>query len=173
MTRTKLLALTFAVALAAGLAFCSATYGENPAPKSKLRIGTYKSYIIALAYYRSEVFQKQIADLSAQIEQAKADEKTELLKQLTAKSQALQQQVRGQLFGRAPVNNILANLKDALPGIAKASGVEIISGKVDYHSPDVELLDITDALVQQFNPSDETLEAIKSMGKHHSPVHTK
>ena len=175
MTKRKqnLLALTCAIALAAGWAFCSATYGEKPDSQPKLRIGTYKSYVLAMAYYRSEVFQEQMADLSAQTEQAKADGKAELLKQLKAKSKALQQQVHGQLFGRAPVDNILAHMKDVLPKIAKASGVEAISGKVAYHSPDVELLDITDALVQQLNPSDETLKAIKSMMKHHPPVQTK
>ena len=175
MTKRKQnrLALTCVIALAAGWAFCSATYGEKPDSQPKLRIGTYKSYVLAVAYYRSDMFKKQMADLSAQIEQAKTDGKTELLKQLNAKSKALQQQAHGQLLGRTPIDNILAHMKDALPKIAQASGVEVISGKVAYHNPDVELLDITDAMVQQLNPSNETLEAIKTLMKHHSPVQTK
>jgi len=169
--RTRdLLALTFVIALVAGWAFCSATYAEKPDSRAKLRIGTYKSYILAIAYYRSEAFQKQTADLNAQTEQAKADGKTELVKQLKARTKTLQQQAHRQVFAGEPIDSILAHMKDALPEIAQASGVEAISGKVAYHSPAVELLDITDALVQQLNPSDETLEAIKYMMKHHPPV---
>ena len=173
MTKRKLLVLTFVVVLLAGWALCSATYGEKPVSQPKLRIGTYKSYILALAYYRSDVFQKQMADLSVQIEQAKADGKDELLKRLKIKSSILQQQVRGQLSGRAPIDNVLAHMKDALPKVAQDSGVEAISNKVNYHSPDVELVDITDVLVGQLNPSDKTLEAIKYITKQHPPVKTK
>ena len=173
MTQRKLLALTFVIILVAGWAFCSATYGEKPDSHPKLRIGTYKSFVLALAYYKSDVFGKQMADLGAQTEQAKADGKAKLLKQLKAKSKSLQQQMQSQLFGRAPVDNILAHMKDALPKIAQDSGVGAIAGKVTYYSPDVELLDITDALVQQLNPSDETLEAIKYMMKHHPAVQAK
>ncbi len=173
MTKRKLLALTLAIVLLAGWALCSATYGEKPASHPKLRIGTYKSYILALVYYRSDVFQKQMAELSAQTEQAKADDKPELLKRLKIKSSILQQQARGQLSGRAPIDNVLAHIKDALPRVAQDSGVEAISSKVNYHSPDVELVDITDALVQQLNPSDRTLEAIKKIMKQHSPAKTK
>ncbi len=173
MTKRNVLALTFVIALVAGWAFCPATYAEKPDSRAKLRIGTYKSYILAIAYYRSEAFQKQTADLNAQTEQAKADGKAELVEQLKAKTKALQQQAHRQVFGGEPIDSILTHMKDALPKIAQASGVEAISGKVAYHSPDVELLDITDALVQQLNPSDETLKAIESMMKHHSPVQTK
>ena len=170
--KRNLLALTFVIALAAGWSFCSATYGEKSDIQTKLRIGTYKSYVLAVAYYRSDVFQQQMDDLSAQAERAKAHGKAELLKQLKAEGQALQQRAHGQLIGRMPIDNILAHMKDALPTIAQASGVEAISGNVDYHSPDVELVDITEAMVQQLNPSDETLEAIKDLMKHHSPVKT-
>ena len=111
MTKRNLLALTFLIVLVSGWALCSATYGEKPDSHPKLRIGTYKSYVLALAYYRSDVFQKQMADLGTQTEQAKADGKTELLKRLKAKSNSLQQQVHGQLFGRAPIDNILAHMK--------------------------------------------------------------
>ena len=176
MTRRKrnVLALTCAIALAAGWALCSATYGEKLDSQPKLRIGTYKSYILAVAYYSSDMFKKQMSDIDAQIKQAEADGKAELLKQLNAKGRALQQRAHMQLRGLAPADNILAHMKDALPKIAQASGVEAISGKVAYHSPAVELLDITDALVGQLNPSEETLKAIKSMMKHHSsPMKTK
>lgn len=174
MTKRKLdlLGLTFVVVLASGWALCSATYGEKPDSEPRLRIGTYKSYVLAVAYYRSDMFQKQMADLSAQVEKAKAHGQAELLKQLKAQVLAAQQQAHGQLVGRAPVDNILAHIKDALPTVAQASGVEVISGKVDYHSLDVELVDITDTLVQQLDPSEATLEAIKAMMKHHSPAKT-
>ncbi len=85
----------------------------------------------------------------------------------------LQQQMRGQLSGRAPVDDIVVRVKDALPEIAQASGVEAIAGSLAYHSDDVELLDITDAMVQQFNPDEETLKAIKSMTKQHRKYKTK
>lgn len=173
MAKRNLLALTFVISLAVGSALCSATYGEKPDSQPKLRIVIYKSYVLALAYYKSDVYKKQIVDLGVQAEQAKTDGKAELLKQAKSKSKSLKQQVQRQLFGRAPIDNILTLMKDALPKIAQDSGVAAISGTVAYHSPDVELLDITDALVGQLNPSDETLEAIKYMTKHHPPVQAK
>ena len=172
MTKRKLLVLMFAVVLLAGLALCSVTYGEKPDSDPKLRIGTYKSYILALAYYRSDMFKKRVNDLGAKIKTAEDDGKTDLLKKLNTEGKVLQQQMRAQLSGRATVDNIVAHMKDALPKVARDSGVGAICGKVSYHSPDVELLDITDALVGQLNPSKETLEAIKSMTKQHRKYKT-
>ena len=173
MIKGKVFVLTFAVVLLAGLSLCSATYGEKPASEPKLRIGTYEPYILALAYYKSDMFKTRVNELVSQIKAAEADGKTELHKKLNTEGMVLQRQKRAQLSGRAPVDNIVAQMKDALPEIAQASGVVAIAANLAYHSPDdVELLDITDAMVGQFNPSKETLRAIKTMTKQHEKYKT-
>ena len=159
-------ALILVIALICGWGLRSETYGDGPSAEPKLRIGTYVSQAVAIAYYRSELFNKQMADFKAESEKAKAEGRIDEARKLSGKSQALQKQAHRQVFGREPVGDILAYIEDDLPQIARDAAVQAIAGNVSYHGPGVQTVDITDALVQQFNPSAETLESIKNFRSH-------
>ena len=74
-------------------------------------------------------------------------------------------------FSTGPVADILAKVKDKLPGIARQERVTAIVSKweLPYAEQGVELVDVTLPLVKLFNPSEQVLKWIEEM-KNQPPV---
>jgi hypothetical protein len=68
-------------------------------------------------------------------------------------------------FGRGNVSEFLDLIKDEIPKIAKEAGVDVIVSKwdIEYQSPKVKLVDVTEALIQPFKPTDERLKIIRDV----------
>jgi hypothetical protein len=165
------------VALALVLASC-ATYAfvraENPGaePKpAKLRVGTFDSRAVAIAYARSADFGRQIRKLKVDRDKAKADGDEKKARELEEQGQSRQQLLHMQGFSTASVNDMLEHMKDKLPDIAKQAGVALIVSKWDipYKSPDAELVDITDLMVKPFASDEQTQKIIREL-KNHDPI---
>ena len=131
-----------------GLCVATALAGE-PAAKpaaAKLRIGTYDSRAVAMAYTGTEWFHKWRIRAQAAEAKAKAEGK-DVPAELMA--QAIRTHQQG--FSTAPVDDLLANIKDKLPGIAKAAGVSAMVSKWDKEAlakyKSAERVDVTMALV--------------------------
>jgi len=77
-----------------------------------------------------------------------------------------QERLHAQVFSNAPIDDIVAGMKDALPDIARKAGVSALVPEVSYHDPAVDVVDVTDAMVQHFKPTDKTLGMITEMKKH-------
>ena len=66
-------------------------------------------------------------------------------------------------FGTGDVSEQLDQIRDQIPKIAQKTGVDVIVSKwdIEYHDPNsVTLVDVTEALVQLFKPTEEDLKII-------------
>ncbi|MCH7472567.1 hypothetical protein IIA79_06410 [bacterium] len=140
---------------------------EEETSGSKLRVGTFDSRAVAMAYFGSEAFNRELNDLRAELEDAKAAGDEQRVKELEAEGPALQELMHKQGFGTWPVHDILDKIRDEIPEIAKQTGVEVIVSKWDivYQGPGVEFVDVTDLMVRLFDPNEETLDTITDIQK--------
>jgi hypothetical protein len=144
---------------------------EDPSTKpakAKLRVGTFDSRAIVIAYAHSAEFNQSIKKLKEERDKAKADGDEKKAKELEEKGKAGQQMFHMQGFSIAPVNDILEHIKDKVPAIAHEAGVDLIVSKWDvvYQSPDAEFVDITDLMIKPFDPNEKTRNIAKELGKH-------
>jgi hypothetical protein len=137
-----------------------------------LRVGTFDSRAVALAYYRkflrSPEFVADLKRLTAERDRAKAAGDHEKAKRLEAEGRAGQEQIHRQIFGSTPVDEIVAKIKDQLPEIARRAGVDLILSKwnITYRSPSAEFIDVTEPMAKLFQPDQETWKIIREALKH-------
>ena len=141
------------------------TMGENPT----VVVGTFDSRGVLFAYVGSDEFKDylsaQQADVGRALERARGAGDEELVAKLDALGPAMQKRIHEQGFGTAPVDDIIARIEDKLPDIAKQAGVEVIVSKwtLAYQSPAAKFVDVTDLLVAEFDPNEETLQGIREI----------
>ena len=141
--------------------------GQASAPQ--LRIGVYNSRAVAIAFVRSDVFSKQMQDLQRQLKEAEAAKDTKKADQIKARGANMQTVAHMQGFSNAPVDDAIEVIKDKLPAIAKDAGVHVIVATMDYQGNDVQIVDVTDKIVAEFKPNDQTLKIVASM-KNQKPI---
>ncbi len=144
---------------------------EVPA-KETLRVGTFDSRAIAVAYLRSEPVKQLVSNHFEKYNKAKEEGDEKLVKELEALAQAYQQVQHQQGFSIASVADILEKVKAELPKIAEDAGVDIIVSKWElvYRNPSIEIVDVTSHLVKLFNPDERTLKMIIEEIPKHAPV---
>jgi hypothetical protein len=182
MTRFRMTCAVLTVVLAGLAAYTTAGAGQSQQkpPGSKVRVGTFDSRALAMAYYRSDAFRRHVDGLRAEYEKAKAAGDEKRVKELEAESSdptwadsgwppspARQELINEQGFGTGPVDNILERIKEKIPEIAKQAGVDVIVSKWDivYQRPGVEFVNVIDLMVKPFNPDEATLKIIKEIQK--------
>jgi hypothetical protein len=140
---------------------------EPKAEKATLRVGVFDSRAVAVAYAGSQEFDAQLKRLMEEHQKAKAAGDTEKVKQLEAQGRQSQDQLHQQGFSTGSVANILEKIKDQLPGIAKEAGVDLIVSKWDvpYQVPGSQTVDVTQAMIKPFHPSEKTLRMIQGLEK--------
>jgi hypothetical protein len=137
-----------------------------------MRVGTFDSRAVALAYYRkfykSPEFTASLKKLKDDHDRAKAAGDEEKAKRLEAEGRAGQAHSHSQVFGSAPIDDVLAKIKDQLPNIAKQAGVDLIVSKwsVTYRSPDAQFVDVTEPMFKLFQPDESTLKILHEIPKH-------
>ena len=155
MFLSALLALGACAALRAGPA------GEGAANDKKVRIGTYDSRAIAIAYAHSRF--NPVKEKWAAYEKAKATGDREKIKELEAWGQEHQRQLHFQGFSRVPVDDLLAPVKDGVAKLARERNLAAITMGCDFTGKEVELVDVTDDLVKLYDPSEKTLKTARSV----------
>ncbi len=140
---------------------------EGKISGSTVRIGTFDSRALAMAYYRSEAFNRQMKDLRAEYEKAKAAGDEKRVKELEAAGPAQQELAHKQGFSTWPVDNILEKIKGKIPEIAKRADVDVIISRwnIVYRRTGVEFINITDLIVKPFDPNEQTLKILKELQK--------
>jgi hypothetical protein len=157
------------VASAACLSLCVASaLAQEPANPSgaKVRVGVYDSRAIAVAFINSEAWQasngKQLAGMMAEYNTAKAEGNQKRVAELEAQGKAQQSLLHKQGFSTAPVDDILKNIQNRIPEIAKTAGIGPIVSKWDKDAlakyKSAELVDITMPLVNAFHPTERQLK---------------
>ncbi len=125
------------------------------------RIGTYDTRAIAVAYAASRF--NPVGGKMKEMQAAKASGDQAKIKELEAWGQAHQRQLHRQGFGRVPVDDLLAHVKERLPEVASRAGVQAIAMQCDWVASGAEAVDLTDALVALYEPSARTLGIVKDM----------
>ena len=165
----KLLKTTLmAAALVGSLVTGGAALADGPtgeAEKAELRVGTFDSRAVAVAFIRSGMFNRQLKQMMEEHKKAKAAGDEEKAKKLEAQGKAGQRRAHRQGFGTAPVDDILQRIEDRLPGIAKKSSVDIIVSKwaVTYSIPGARFVDVTDLIIEPFEPDEKTRSVIRDL----------
>jgi hypothetical protein len=128
-----------------------------PAAPAAPRIGTYDGRAVALAYYRSDAALAEINALVDEARKAKAanDPRAPELEQTIRR---LSMRNHAQVFSNLPAGDVVQKHvgEPALRDIARAAGVQAIVPSVEWRDQSVEAVDLTDALVERFRPTDKT-----------------
>ncbi len=148
------------------------TQQASAAEKKKLlRVGVYDSRSIAIAYAHSHFASGRYEKMKAESDAAQAagDEKKVAEIKAAANKQQAKQHLQG--YGTAPVHEYLELVKDQIPQVAKAAGVDLIVSKweFDYIASNAETVDVTMELSKLFNPKEKAYHWIKQM-KDHEPI---
>ena len=90
------------------------------------------------------------------------------MKEIESRMKSEQRRLHEQGFSTGSVTGIMAKIKDSLPGVARKADVQIIVNKweLNYQSPDVEIVEVTDELVALFHPSEKALGWIRDLKQH-------
>jgi hypothetical protein len=139
--------------------------GAAGAAPAAVRIGTFDSRAVALAYYRSPSVMKELTGMRADLEKAKAAGDETKAKDLEARGPAMQMLMHQQVFSNGSIGNIMPALASRLPDVAKAAGVVAIvsSWELPRSAPGVELVDVTPLVVALLAPDAQTTKIIESM----------
>jgi hypothetical protein len=140
--------------------------GSDGAAEMGVRVGTFDSRGVALAYGRSarpDCMLARVAKLRRDHEQAKAEGDEKRVKQLELEGPALQERIHKQVFSGAPIDEILSLIEDDLPQIAEAANVELIVEGVLYSESGIERVDVTLEMCAPFEPDAQTLDMIKQI----------
>jgi len=148
------------------LAVCAMLLALQPAP-AKVRIGTFDSRAVAIAYARSAMFAPIIKDWKDKYEKAKAEKNEAVIKECEAWGPNYHKLQMLQGFSIASVADIMEKVKESLPKVAQEAGVDMIVSKWElaYQNPSFEIVDVTSYLVKIFNPHDQTLKIIEELSK--------
>lgn len=153
--------------LSLGAVFLSHSNRQVHAAEKKklLRVGVYDSRGIAIAYGNSAYWEAILKEKQAALEQAKKDGDTEKVKEIEAWGPAQQVQAHLKAFGTAPVHDYLEPVKDRIPEVARAAGVDVVVSKweLDYIAADAETVDVTMQLAKLFDPREKVYQWIEQM----------
>jgi len=113
--------------------------------KGKIKIGVYDSRAVALNYFRSEAFQKEMMELRAEHKKAKEKGDTVNVKKMEEKGQLTQRIAHDKGFGTGSVAEILGKFSKELIELGKKEKLIAIVSKweLNFSSADVELVDVT------------------------------
>ncbi|QKK07169.1 MAG: hypothetical protein HND58_02680 [Planctomycetota bacterium] len=133
----------------------------TPAREPAFRVGTYDNRAIAIAWVRSEF--SDLGELREQLDAAETAGDQAKIDELMELGPKVQQKLHLQGFGRAPVSDLLEAVQDRLTEVAEETGVDVIVFECNFAGPGVEVVDVTDALVELFSPTVETRTTIDAL----------
>lgn len=138
--------------------FCSAVLADG-----KPRIGVVDARSAALAYWRSDLHNQNLKQLQQERDAAKQAGNQELVKQLEARGKAMQDEAHVQVFGTGPYDSLQQHLKPILGDVAKHANVLAITLTVLHADDGVEIVDVTDQLLNDLHATEATRRIIKDM----------
>ena len=131
--------------------------GAGGAAPAAMLIGTYDGRAVALAYYRSDAGLARIKAVVDEARKAKAANDKNAA-ELERKVHRLSMRNHAQVFSNLPVSEVVQKHvgEQALREIARQAGVQAIVPAVEWRDESIQTVDVTDALVEHFRPSDKT-----------------
>ena len=116
---------------------------------------------IAIAFAPSKF--NLVGDKMKELGKAKADGDKKRVNELNQWGQKLQRKLHRQGFSAVPVGDLLKHVEDRLPEVSKSANVIAIVRACDFTAENVEVVDVTDQLVQLFDPSEKTLKHVQGI----------
>lgn len=146
--------------------FCmvlTGTYRINA--QMTLKIGTFDSRAVAIAYYNSKDFKHTIESSMSDMKAAEENGDKKAIAKIK-RGRSLQQAIKHeQGFGKGSINDIIEKIKDKIAALGKKENLTAIISKweVVYNSAEVELVDITERVVDLFEPNERMKEMTKEV----------
>ncbi len=136
--------------------------------KACIRVGVYDSRGVAIAFGNSDYNTQVLQPKMKEHKQAKERGDEEKMKELEGWFEDRQHQAHLQAFCGKPVDNLLDHIRDRIPKVAKEAGVELVVSKwqIDYQTEDIELIDVTKALAEAYNPKEKAWKWIDDLKNH-------
>lgn len=133
------------------------------------RIGIYDSRVVAFGSFWSEAHQRALNERMRTAQEARAAGDTNRFVELKAAVKAEQEKVHLQVFSTAPVDDVLAGMKDRVQAIQKEAGVSQLVSKWDEkilaeHKND-EKVDVTDLFLRDFKLNERQRKIVVDMRK--------
>jgi hypothetical protein len=151
------------------LLFAGIIFGQTR--KESVVVGTFDSRVIAIAYYNSEAHKSYVEELKSEHAEAEASGDSARAMELQAIGEASQALAEKQAFSTWPVDNILRTIEGKIPEISIQAGVDLIVSRwnIVYQRSGIELIDLTDDLVNLFNPNEQLLQMLEQI-KQQPPI---
>lgn len=135
------------------------------ADQSKLRVGVFDSRAVACAWYRSKAHMKQVNEMKAEHQKAKANGDTKRAAELEKEGSGSQEAAHRQVFSNEPIDEVLQRIEKDLPTIAESAGVDVLMSKweIAYQDKSAKFVDVTWEMVNLFEPDEATVRIIKEL----------
>jgi len=158
----------FSVIILAVFVLSIMTWTSNSVAQTKLRIGIFDSRSIAIVYANSKFFKNPYPEITARMKAAKEKKDDKEIAKIEYEARLHQAILHDQGFGKGSVNGITDLYKDKIAAIAKAENLSAVVSKWELinNNSNVELVDITNNIVDLFEPSDKIKEVIKEVPQH-------
>jgi hypothetical protein len=134
---------------------------SQPSSGGKIRIGTYDNRAVAVAYAASRF--NPVREKMVEQEAAKKAGDQAKLKELEAWGEQHQRMLHLQGFCRVPVTDLLEPVKEQMTKLAADARLAAIVMSCDVAAPDVELVDVTEQVVNLFEPTAKTREMARKV----------
>jgi hypothetical protein len=135
----------------------------------KLKVGVYDSRALAYAHFWQESYQKKLSETIRAAREARAAGQTDRFKELEAQIKATQEQNHLQVFSTAPVDDVVAAMKERFEATKKETGVSQFISKWDAQAlkafPRNQQVDVTDLLLREFKLNEKQLKVVEDLRK--------
>lgn len=127
------------------------------AGKAGIKIGTFDSRVIALAWSRSEAFKAHMVRINQESEAAEKAKDSTKLKELSVSMMSFQHLLHQMVFSNASAGFVMAVVRDKLPELAKKEGVTMIVSKweLPFADASVQAVDLSMKVAALFNASED------------------
>ena len=140
---------------------------ETSAPPAA--IGIYDSRVIAYAHFWSDANQRKLTEMTKAAKAAKAAGQTERFAELEAALKSAQEKSHLQVFSTAPVDEVLAEMKDRQPAMQKEAGVATLVSKWDETAlkkyKRARQVDVTDLFLREFKLDEKQMKVAQDIRK--------
>ena len=158
--------LGLAVTLTAALSLRAQENSQQP-QSSKVKIGVYDSRAVAMAFAASK--HNPVREKMKEFKQAKAAGDKAKADELREWGEMLQRELHFQGFGKYPVDDYIALIKDKLPQVMAEHDLDAIAWMCHEQGENVELVDVTVDLMRLLGAQEQTIKQAEDL-KQHAPV---
>lgn len=138
--------------------------GRAPAARpGVVRIGTYDSRAVALAWARSASHQRMIAAMASEAADSRRGGNIPRAEEIEQQLKQRQFMLHAVTFSNAPPTEALRSLQPHLEEVARKHGLVAIVDALDYRAQDIQTVDLTETLVDRFEPTAETRKLAHEM----------